>query len=137
MNPTLTNGKNVILHQEVAPRQGLIFVFRKPTAWKYMGTGEKVLIKRIAAAPGDTLTFDGKAFYVNGIVLYELSKDNYECAAGKAGYSHTLTKHEVFAMGDNALKSLDSRRIFCDGNASGAYIAYRNVIDFGTIERIF
>lgn len=102
-----------------------------------MGTGETVLIKRIAAAPGDTLSYDGKAFYVNGKVLYSLAKDHYQCNAGPVGYKHKLTKEQVFAMGDNPLKSLDSRRIFCDGHPNEAYIGYRSVIDFGTIERIF
>lgn len=137
MEPTFSNGENIVLRQAEVPEPGMIFVFEKPSSWSYMGTGEKVLIKRIAAAPQQTLTYDGKAFYVDGKVIYTLADDNYECAAGEVGYEHKLTQEEVFAMGDNASKSLDSRRIFCDGHPENAYIGFKNLIDFGTIERVF
>jgi len=137
MEPAFSDGQNLVLRQEKAPEPGSIFVFEKPKSWDYMGTGERVLIKRIAAVPQQTLTFDGKAFYVNGEELYNVEENNYECSAGEVGYEHTLTQQEVFVMGDNALKSLDSRRIFCDGHPEDAYLGFRDAIDFGTIERIF
>jgi signal peptidase I len=137
MEPALSDGQNVILKQEKAPEPSSIIIFDKPRTWDYMGTGERVLIKRIAVVPQETLTFDGKAFYVDGQELYNVEENNYECAAGEVGYEHKLTQQEVFVMGDNALKSLDSRRIFCDGHPENAFIGFRNVVDFGTIERIF
>lgn len=137
MEPALSNGQNIVLKQEPAPRQGMIFVFEKPNTWDYMGTGEKVLIKRVAAAPQSVLTYDGKAFYVNGEAIYKLADDGYKCKAGEVGYEHKLTQKEVFVMGDNALQSLDSRRIFCDGHPENSFIGFNNLIDFGTIERVF
>lgn len=137
MEPTLHDGQNIILKQVEAPKPGLIFVFEKPNSWSYMGSGEKVLIKRIAASPQQTLSFDGEAFYVNGEEIYNVKENNYECSAGPTDYVHKLNQEEVFVMGDNALESLDSRRIFCDGDPDDAYIGFKNVIDFGTIERIF
>lgn len=137
MEPALSNGENVVLRQENVPEIGMIIVLEKPNAWDYMGTGETVLIKRLAATPQTTLSFDGKAFLVDGKVIYSLAEDNYECAAGEVGYEHKLTQKQVFVMGDNASESLDSRRIFCDGNTEEAYVGYRSVIDIGTVERIF
>lgn len=137
MEPYLHNGDNVVLKQSKAPEPGEIFVFRKPASWSYLGTGEHVLIKRIAAVPGDTLTYDGKRFAVNGKTIYNLSKDNYQCSKGQVGYSHRLTPQEVFVLGDNASVSLDSRRIFCDGSPKNAYISNSLAVDFGRVERIF
>lgn len=137
MEPALSNGDNIALQQITAPRKGMIIVFEKPKSWQYMGEDDKILVKRIAAVPQDVLSYDGEAFYVNDELIYRLSDDNYQCDAGPIGYEHRLTQKEVFALGDNASVSLDSRRIFCDGNPENAFIGIRDVIDFGTIERIF
>jgi len=137
MEPTFKNGDSVVLKQAKAPEPGMIFVFDKPKSWNYMGTGERVLIKRVAAVPGQTLSYDGKAFMVDGKPIYTLADQGYECKAGPVGYKHTLTKQEVFVMGDNSLESLDSRRIFCDGHPENAYIGSLRVVDFGTVERVF
>lgn len=133
MEPTLKSRDSVILKQEDAPEQNQIAFFNKPKSWEYMGEDESVLVKRIAAAPGDTLEFDGQSFIVNGEVFYSIDTDDYSCESGTVGYKHTLTKNEVFAMGDNARVSLDSRRIFCDGNTDHIYIPSQDMIDFGHI----
>lgn len=71
------------------------------------------LLKRAVAVPGDTLSFDGKAFLVNGDVVYSTADNDYECNALSAGWSHRLSADELFVMGDNARVSLDSRRVIC------------------------
>lgn len=133
MEPTFKNRDSVVLKQETAPEIDQISFFHKPESWEYMGEDESILVKRIAAAPGDTLEFDGKSFIVNGEESYTLSTDNYVCEAGTIDYKHTLSKNEVFVMGDNAKVSLDSRRIFCDGDTEHIYIPSQDMIDFGHI----
>ena len=137
MNPTLKHGDTLILKQTANPTPGTIFVFNKPKTWTYVGLKDSVIIKRVAAHPGDVLSFDGEAFFVNGEVAYALKEDDYECAAGEVGFEHQLTKSQIFVMGDNAPVSLDSRRIFCDGNTGASFVPKYAMIDYGEIERIF
>lgn len=133
MSPTLENGENVVVRQEKKVTQNQLVFFKKPTRWADYVDHNTILVKRIIAVPGNTLTFDGKEFKVNDETVYTLSDDNYECSAGEVGYSHTLTNKEIFVMGDNASVSLDSRRIFCDGKTDKMYLQSRDVIDHGNI----
>lgn len=133
MEPTLKDRDSVILEQAKEIENGQIIFFDKPISWKYESQDSTVLVKRVAAIPGDTITYDGESFLVNGEVAYSLSEDNYECDAGPVGYEHTVTNKQVFVMGDNARASLDSRRIFCDGEPEKSYITKRAIIDYGHI----
>lgn len=136
MNPTLNHSDVVVLKKSKSIKNDQIFVFEKPKSWGYMGKERPVLIKRIAASPGDVLEYNGKAFYVNGEEIYNTEKESYECKLGNNNYSHTLTTEEIFVMGDNAKTSLDSRRIFCDGQEDSIFIKKRDMVDNGYIERI-
>ena len=133
MEPTLHHGDSIVLKQSDYVSRGQIVVFKKPNSWDSYVERDTNLIKRITAIPGDTLAFDGKVFMVNGETVYELDQDNYECVKGQTGYEHTLTGEELFVMGDNASHSLDSRRIFCDGNMDKIFIPKYDVVDYGTI----
>lgn len=133
MEPTLTNKQSVVLKQLDTVDKDQIVFFSKPSAWNEYVDHDAILVKRISAVPGDTLEFDGKAFKVNGEISYELTEDDYECKLGDTDYKHTLLGTELYATGDNANHSLDSRRIFCDGNADDMYIPKRNIVDHGEI----
>ena len=137
MEPTLNNGDSVILKQEDTLRHNQIIFFNKPSSWSEYVDRNATLVKRVVAIPGDTLTYDGETFKVNNEIVYKLSDDNYECESGEIGYEHILTNTEVFATGDNANDSLDSRRIFCDGNSKDMYIPKFYVIDYGHIVKQF
>lgn len=77
----------------------------------------ELLIKRVAAAPGDTFTIteDGKA-YVNG-KEYTYGRGRMNTEESFAGmtkntdgsYTITLKKNEYYLIGDNHENSLDSR----------------------------
>lgn len=136
MEPTFSNGDSIVLKQEKQINPDQIMVFTKPSKWEYMGDDPVPLVKRVAAVAGDTIEFDGKSFFVNGESVYDLSAD-YVCDAGEVGYSHTLDKTQVFVMGDNAEASLDSRRIFCDGNAEDMFVPYRSMVDYGNVQLVF
>lgn len=135
MAPTLDDRDSLVLRQEKKVDKGLLVFFSKPNAWTYtdaFGQEPETLVKRIAAVPGDELRFDGESFYVNDEIVFNLAANNYECSEGPATYSHVLSNKELFVMGDNANASLDSRRVFCDGNKD-FFVAEPLVIDFGTI----
>ena len=137
MHPTLDNGDSIILKQSNTMKQNQIIFFNKPDKWSEYADMKTTMVKRVAAIPGDTLTFDGDSFKVNGILFYQLSKDDYECEAGEQDYEHMLTQDEVFVTGDNANHSLDSRRIFCDGQSSNMFITKKSIVDYGSIVRVF
>lgn len=137
MLPAIKDGDNIVLRQAEKPAVDMIVVFPKPKSWEYMGDTSVNLVKRIAAAPGDTLHFDGESFYVNDKVSYSLSSDDYECKKGIVDYTHKLSRTQIFVFGDNAKESLDSRRLFCDGKAKVSYVELKDIIDFGVIEKVF
>lgn len=138
MEPSLHNGDSVILKQETNVRHNQIIFFSKPRTWNDYKIGSNItLVKRIVAIPGDTVSYDGTAFYVQGEKIYDVRANGYECKNGQKGYSHTLTKQEIMVFGDNAKESLDSRRIFCDGGTKDIYIPKHSVLDYGHIVKIF
>lgn len=132
MSPSLKDRDNIIISQEKTIEQNHIIVFDHPVLWDYSGPSTGVLIKRVAAVPGDTLAFDGETFTVNGIKFFNVKENDYECSNGDENYSHVLSHDEIFVTGDNFNESLDSRRIFCDG-APGYYVPQHEIIAFGNI----
>lgn len=137
MNPTLSDRDTIILKKENSLQHGQIAILEKPKTWLHPSEKETTLVKRVIAIPGDTLTFDGKSFLVNGVSVYDLDTIGYVCKSGIIGYEHTLSDKEVFVMGDNSSASLDSRRIFCDGRAQESFVPYENLRDYGKITMKF
>ena len=137
MEPTFRDGSILVLRSSSSSvARGDVVVIDRPSSWHVVqtsvtssvkddGTGDEsrksigsrfgrsALLKRVLAAPGDTLSFDGKAFLVNGDVVYSTADNDYECSALPAGWSHKLSANELFVMGDNARVSLDSRKVVC------------------------
>lgn len=136
MNPTLEHRDSVVLKQSSVMKRDELVFFKKPGTWTYNDTDthiDAIVVKRMAAIGGDTLTFDGEAFSVNGEPFYYLAKDNYNCAkAPTVPFKKKLKEGELFVVGDNPLRSLDSRRVFCDGS-SDYLITNASVIDFGVV----
>lgn len=133
MEPTFEDRQSVVLKQSKTVNHGEIVFFKKPKSWSDYVDRDTTLVKRIVAVPDDTLAFDGEKFTVNGTTVYELSENNYECSAGEKKYKHVLTNKEIFAMGDNPNHSLDSRRIFCDGEIDKMFIPRQSIVDYGQV----
>ena len=134
MAPTLNNRDSVVLRQGEELQKDQLVFFSLPATWTYdqLSGSEDVLVKRVAAVPGDELSYNGREFKVNGEVVYSVEQGGYACGAGLQGYSHVLEEDEIFVLGDNALASLDSRRVFCDGKQN--FLLKRSlVIDYGTV----
>lgn len=136
MEPTFRDGSVLVLRSSGSSvARGDVVVIDRPSSWHVVQTSvtgpdkndstdktskslgarlsRSALLKRAVAVPGDTLSFDGKAFLVNGDVVYSTADNDYECSALSAGWSHRLSADELFVMGDNARVSLDSRRVVC------------------------
>lgn len=136
MEPTFRDGSILMLKSSGnSVARGDVVVIDRPSSWhvvqasvtgsdkndrtdktsKSLGArlSRSALLKRAVAVPGDTLSFNGKAFLVNGNVVYSTADNDYECSALPAGWSHRLSADELFVMGDNARVSLDSRKVIC------------------------
>lgn len=136
MEPTFRDGSILMLKSSGdSVARGDVVVIDRPSSWhvvqasvtgsnkndstdktsKSLGVrlSRSDLLKRAVAVPGDTLSFNGKEFLVNGDVVYSTADNDYECSALPAGWSHRLSADELFVMGDNARVSLDSRKVIC------------------------
>lgn len=76
------------------------------------GPGERDLIKRVIALPGETFEYRDCVTYINGRKLDEPYLDSTIVTAGNCGASYPATliaSGKVFVMGDNRPGSGDSR----------------------------
>lgn len=130
MNPAFSSGDMVFVKNRDLTIGDVIF-FTKPVSWSIAEDNSRgtVLVKRVAATSGDRVEFDGSTFQVNG--REKFSVDSFDCMRSLP-YSHTLTENEVLVFGDNADRSYDSRRIFCD-DEENFLINSNNVISSGKV----
>lgn len=110
MDDTFQNGQYLIVDQLTYhfedPARGDVVIFRYPKE------PAKFFIKRVIGVPGDTVTIEGNAVFIeneanpDGVRLQE----PYITDMSDTGnYSETLGEEEYFVMGDNRDFSSDSR----------------------------
>ena len=109
MQPTLYTNNYIFLSRQAylfsEPKAGDIIVFNSELQ-TYDGE-KKLLIKRVIALPGDSVTIAEGNVYINGM----LTEEPYLYEGETAGYIDSLVipAGEVFVMGDNRRVSIDSR----------------------------
>ena len=101
MAPALEEGDLVIAASDRSPAVGDLVAFR---------SGERVLIKRVAGCPGDTVEVrDDGSVLLNGKALSEPWAILSPGSAGELDYPVTLPEDGYFLLGDNRQSSIDSR----------------------------
>lgn len=116
MEPTLSDGDNIEVSQASELAIGDIAVFARQEQWAETPKDDEhdLIIKRIAALSGDTLSFKNESLYVNNDLEYRLP-ESYECGL-EDGWSTTVPNGSIFVIGDNAPNSRDSLFASCHGN---------------------
>lgn len=108
MNPTLTNGDNLIVNK-------ITYKFSEPkrydiVVFPYQHRKRTYYIKRIIGLPGETIQIDREGnIYINGEILHEDYGKEVILDPGRASDPITLGDDEYFVMGDNRNDSSDSR----------------------------
>lgn len=109
MQPTLYENNYLLVNKQAylfgEEKRGDIIVF-KSNLDDEKGK-KKLLIKRIIGLPGDKITIDDQAVYING----EKQNEDYTLEEETFGEVSELTvpEGELFVMGDNRRVSVDSR----------------------------
>lgn len=135
MSPTFENNDTLVLVQEKEVERGQIALVAKPKKWKDYKLNSR-MIKRIVGIPNDSFSYDGKVIKVNDEVIIDLDEDGYECDAGEIGFNTVLKEDQFLILGDNKTNSLDSIRIFCDGNSDLMFLKNKNIINNGTVRYV-
>lgn len=135
MTPTYEDGDLVILKKTHAMEAGHIAVFNLPAAWKkeWLGSDNTRLIKRVAVAPGQTLSWDGSVWYADGEPFSNVLTGS--CKVEPMEY--TLGEGEVFVAGDTTTgKTMDSREAFCKG-ISPFVVNKKDIAYLGETTKVF
>lgn len=132
MEPTLSDGDNIQVSQASSLAPNDIAVFARQEQWAETSRDDEndLIIKRITALPGDTLSFEDGSLYVNEELEYKLP-ESYECNL-EDGWSTTVPSGSIFVMGDNAPDSRDSLFASCHGN-DDPFVHISDLYAFGDV----
>ncbi len=101
MEPGLNDGDLILLVRTHNLRSGDLVSFK----W-----GDKTLLKRVIACPGDWVMIDENGrVYVNGTLLDEPYVSEFRLGENDVSYPLQVPEKSYFVMGDERLSSLDSR----------------------------
>ncbi len=103
MAPSYHNLQLTILDKRGAsPERGEVIAFRCKAL-------SAVLVKRVAAVPGDTVVIDGGTLYINGEISAFFPEKGAFDDAGMLSSPLKLRDGEYIVIGDNIVQSKDSR----------------------------
>ena len=101
MSSTLKSGQFVVAVKKKEIKQGDLIAF-----WR----GDKLLVKRVIAGPGDKVDIDMKGnVSVNDKRIKETYVDKKTIGTSDISFPHSVDKDHWFCMGDNRQSSIDSR----------------------------
>ena len=105
-------------------------VFTKPTTWEHTSGDGSLLIKRALGLPGDSISLKDRMIYVTGREKLPLP-EGYSCPRGNQELK--LSSGEIFAVGDNAEVSVDSRHTLCNLGAKASVVPTSSIVNHGSI----
>lgn len=100
MEPALRDGDKVLLEKSTSYARGDIVVFKNPEGSKY-----QYVIQRIVGLPNETIEIKNGDVLANNQILTE----PYAQDKTSPAQSVTLNNDQYYVLGDNRLKSADSR----------------------------
>lgn len=107
MQPSLQDHELVLLKRTFLER-GALVIFSPPEEWRETSTSTEFL-KRVAAAPGDEVSFTNNQLWINGEKV--LTVEGRDCAAPFS----VVLEDDFIALGDNTGNSRDSFFFWCEG----------------------
>lgn len=149
MEPTYQEGSPIVLRQARNAEAGQIIFFTPPPWWTEVNENlvpNAALMKRIVAAPGDRIAWNGEDFTVNDEVIFSrgpeclnppkedrvrtlrTQSDARRSASGYFG----MAGEEFFVMGD-ATNSFDSKALFCNAPEAPTMVETLALIDGATV----
>lgn len=114
MLPTYQNNDIILLEKHKELRKDELVVFKLPEPWEeiYKGRSWHKFVKRIAAIPGDKLSWDGTSWSINDVPFSYVKEGT--CQVDPV--ERVLKDGEIFVVGDTQEgATLDSREAFCKG----------------------
>lgn len=100
MEPTLIDKDVLLMYKYREPKKGDIVIVESPDSWK---NDNKLLIKRVVAAPGDKLEIMNGQIFVNDRLVM-----NIESFYSNIPELHVTLNDSYFIKGDNTGNSVDS-----------------------------
>lgn len=134
MYPTFEDKDTILLVQEDEVERDQIIIVKKPPYWNDY-TLNTTMIKRVVGLPDDLFSYDGRYMKINNEVILDTEEEGYDCEFGVLGETE-LKKDQYIILGDNKTNSLDSIRIFCDGNQNKMFVREKHIKNNGEVRFI-
>jgi signal peptidase I len=126
MSPQLKADETVVVNNAAyllgGPSRGDVVVFHNPNSLN------QLLIERVIATPGDTITITASQVQVNGVTLNETYVDGSTNGGGPVVSQLKLSNGQYFLMPDNRQAGAADSRTF--GPVAGSNIAGKAVLVF-------